>query len=465
MKNKRFRLRKNYYLVIWSCICMAAIYILIRFAAISFSDNVGQAKVSLKERIFSNLYIMALESGSSFLEYRSKGEESYSVPMNMITDAFKVSKFTKKNDTNTTTDSVFLNQNLKNEMVRTMNSSSEIKDSKEVKDTLNFKNITEGYLSKEYVLTNGASSNSFLKSTQTASQNRQDKSEDELSVGYVKGEVYLENDDKDNLNDDDVEVMQTNSGTKFTLNQLKDTGFLVRNFYIVDSATKVTDELFNAKDLLGKDMTLKKNEKKPQILIYHTHAHESYCDSREGEESDTVVGVGSYLTNILEETYGYQVIHDKTSYDLMDGVFDRSLAYNRALPSITKTLKDNPSIEVVIDLHRDGNKKRVVMIDGKETAQVMLFNGLCRDQNGPLTRLENPHLKDNLAFSLQLQMKSLEMYPGLFYKNYLHCYRYNEHLRGKSILMELGTDRNTLESAKNAMKPFAKILDAVLEGK
>jgi stage II sporulation protein P len=95
----------------------------------------------------------------------------------------------------------------------------------------------------------------------------------------------------------------------------------------------------------------------------------------------------------------------------------------------------------------------------------MLFNGLSRSTSGPLTRLDNPNQQDNLAFSLQLQLKSLEKYPGLFYKNYLKSYRFNLHLRPKSILMELGTYKNTLGSAKNAMEPFAEILDAVLQGK
>lgn len=461
MKKKQFRLKGSYYFVIWSVILVAAVYLLIRFAALSFSEDMGQAKMNLKDRIITDLYIKAMESGSSFLEYRSKGEEAIPFPVNLVANAFTIRNFTIDNEDPVTTTMETLNSN--NDKGEVTGVSASLAENKNImnknKKTIKFLDITKGYLTKEYVLTNGASSNSFLKSIQTTSQ------KGKLPIKLQNGDIALENEDKENVNKSSTEVMNSNGRAKFTLEQLKDVSFFVRNFYIVDGATKVTDSLFDAKKLLEKDEKIKQDNKKPQILIYHTHAHETYKDSREGKMEDTVVGVGSYLTKILEDTYGYQVIHDKTSYDLMDGVFDRSLAYNRALTGITNILKKNPSIEIVIDLHRDGASKRVTMIDGKETAQIMLFNGLSRDQDGPITYLDNPYLQDNLAFSLQLQMKSIDLYPGLFYKNYLNCYRYNQHVRKKSLLIELGTEENTLESAKNAMNPFADVLNAVLQGK
>ena len=95
----------------------------------------------------------------------------------------------------------------------------------------------------------------------------------------------------------------------------------------------------------------------------------------------------------------------------------------------------------------------------------MLFNGLSRDKKGPITYLDNPNLADNLAFSLQLQIKSLEKYPGLFFKNYLKYLRFNLHLRPKALLIELGTENNTLQSAKNSMVYLAEILDDVFKDK
>lgn len=210
-------------------------------------------------------------------------------------------------------------------------------------------------------------------------------------------------------------------------------------------------------------MVLKATSDKPQILVYHTHSQETFVDSREGVEDDTVVGLGAYLTELLTDKYGYNVIHDKSKYDTMSGHLDRNLAYNYACEGVEKILKDNPTIEVLIDVHRDQGK-RVTKINGKNTAQIMLFNGLSRNSKGEIAYLKNPNLQDNLAFSLQLQLKGREKYPGFMYKNYLHAYRYNQHLRKKSILVETGGDKNTVQEAQNAMEYLADLLNDILSG-
>lgn len=328
--------------------------------------------------------------------------------------------------------------------------------------------VTGGKLTREFILTNGAAfdQSSFEELVKSDSPSIHSPN-NQLPVGVLDGDVYVEETEDKNVGGEgsSMETMRTNSGTAFTLDQLKNVSFLLSNFYIVDPDTSVVDSLFDSEVMLGKDMTIKQGNDAPQILIYHTHSQEAYADSREGKAEDTVVGVGTYLTEILEKEYGYNVIHDTTIYDLRNGKLDRSKAYDYAEVGVSKILEENPTIEVIIDLHRDGVAKRSTEIDGVETAQIMLFNGLSRNTTGPLTRLDNPNQQDNLAFSLQLQLKSLEKYPGLFYKNYLKSYRFNLHLRPKSILMELGTYKNTLGSAKNAMEPFAEILDAVLQGK
>lgn len=172
----------------------------------------------------------------------------------------------------------------------------------------------------------------------------------------------------------------------------------------------------------------------------------------------------SYIDEDASAGIGYNVIHDKTTYDVANGYEDRNKAYNYAKVGLENMLEKHPSIEVIIDLHRDDGAPRTVVIDGKETAKIMLFNGLSRDQNGPLPNHDNPFVQDNLAFGFQLQLESFDLYPGFFMKNYLKCYRYNLHMRPKSLLIELGTVNNTLESAKNAMEPFAHLLDRVLQG-
>lgn len=128
-------------------------------------------------------------------------------------------------------------------------------------------------------------------------------------------------------------------------------------------------------------LALEEDSSVPQILIYHTHSQEGFADSTEGDEATSVIGVGDYLTSILQDVYGYQVIHRKDAFDLMEGQLDRSKAYNYALPVIEQVLAENPTIQVVIDLHRDGvpeGKHLVTEINGKPTAQIMYFNGLSR---------------------------------------------------------------------------------------
>lgn len=254
-----------------------------------------------------------------------------------------------------------------------------------------------------------------------------------------------------------------------TIAKLKKNGsekLLLKTCYIVDRSTKAKKELFQVKTLLQKDMTIKKSNKKPQILIYHTHSQENFIDSRKGKQEDTVVGVGNYLTALLEQRYGYQVVHDKSQYDLVNGVLDRSKAYTYSLEGTKQWLKRYPSIQVLIDLHRDGvsgNKDTAVKINGKKMAQIMFFNGLSRDRHGPISYLKNKNLKGNLAFSLQLELQALQRYPELTKKIYLKSYRYNLNLRQRSLLIELGNQNNTLQEAKNAMEPLADLLNRVLE--
>ncbi len=202
----------------------------------------------------------------------------------------------------------------------------------------------------------------------------------------------------------------------------------------------------------------------PQILIYHTHSQEGYADSVPGDPSHTVVGVGDYLTKLLTEQYGLNVIHHKGEYD----VGDRDHAYSKAGPALEQILAENPSIEVVIDLHRDGvaeTTRLVTNIGGMQMAQVMFFNGLSRTtKTGNIDYLANPYIADNLAMSFQMQLKAAEYYPGFTRRIYLKGYRYNMHYCPKTLLVEVGAQTNTVQEAMNAMVPLADVLNKVLTG-
>lgn len=264
------------------------------------------------------------------------------------------------------------------------------------------------------------------------------------------------------------EVVQTEGTAKkpdISLEKLKDFDYLMGHFYTVDSSTSVDPEQLNAQTLLGKDLTIDQSGEGPKVLIYHTHSQEAFADSRKGEESDTIVGVGEYLAQLLNETYQIPTLHHKGVYDLIDGKLDRSRAYELALPEVEKILKENPSIEVVIDLHRDGvgdSTHLVEEINGKPTAQIMFFNGMSRTKaNGPIEYLKNPYIEDNLAFSLQMQLAA-QKYPGFTRRIYLKSYRYNMHVTPKTLLVEAGAQTNTVEEMRNAMEILAETLDTVL---
>ena len=251
-----------------------------------------------------------------------------------------------------------------------------------------------------------------------------------------------------------------------SMERLKDYEYILSNFYTVDGSTSVTDELINAETFLKKDMKIDMEEEGPKILVYHTHSQEAFKDSKEGDVSETIMGMGEYLSKILNEKYGIETLHHKGVYDLIDGKLDRSKAYQLAEPKITQILKENPSVEVVIDLHRDGVKEStrlVTEINGKQTAQIMFFNGMSRSRtNGEIQYLYNPYIQDNLALSFQMQLYAAQKYAGFTRRIYLKSYRYNMHLNPKTLLVEAGAQTNTVAEMKNAMEVLAAILDGVL---
>ena len=250
--------------------------------------------------------------------------------------------------------------------------------------------------------------------------------------------------------------------------KLADFDYVMNQFFILDSNTETNAQQISGTRFLGEDLSIKQDSKVPQILIYHTHSQETFVDSREGKEEDTIVGVGNYLTDLLEEKYGYQVIHVTDAFDMMGGTLDRSKAYDYARISIEKVLEENPTVEVVIDLHRDGvpdDRRLVTEVNGKSTAQLLFYNGLSYTVNqGAVSYLPNPYIEENLAFSFQLEYQAAQYYPELYRGIYLAGLRYNLHLKPRALLLEAGAQTNTVEEVRNAMEPFADILNRVLKG-
>lgn len=456
MSKFKYKYRKSglFYKFLWGIIFFCSILLLLKSIRTYGIDSSGKAIESLGSKLVSEACNYMMQSQFPILNYVTDKEDDgkSSIIINTLAGVFPINRYVADTGDN-------LDQNEVKEENNTLLFSSGF-------NLLFNQDTYNPDLYKQDIIDGGEQDNGLEYGESDSTEN--------IPVDIINGDVYMEDDYAVTDDVEATETLGTINGEYFTLKQLLDRQFLYNNFYIVDSATVVSDELFDAEVLLGKDMTMEADAKKPQILIYHTHSQEAFIDSRAGKEEDTIVGVGSYLTKVLEEKYGFNVIHDKSQYDMMEGYLERNLAYNHANEGISKILEENPTIEVILDLHRDGvsddlpkgSGKRLAKVNGNYVAQIMLFNGLCKNAKGPISRLKNPYIQDNLAFSLQVQLKGRERFPGLMYKNYLHAYRYNMNFRKKSLLVEIGTNRNTVGEAMNSMELLADILSEVLvEGK
>jgi len=306
----------------------------------------------------------------------------------------------------------------------------------------------------------------YVGEKKSANVDIEDQATYEMILAKQAGDENAVDENGNLIGEEDVQAVDASAGRIDTsIDKLKNYEYLVSNFYVVDSTTMTSPEELNAEALLSKDMTIDKAGDAPKVLIYHTHSQEAFADSVPGDTSTTIMGMGTYLTELLNAK-GIPTLHHEGVYDLIDGELDRSKAYDLAEPEIKKILADNPSIEVLIDLHRDGvaeDTHLVTEVNGKQVAQIMFFNGLSRTKaNGDIDYLYNPYIQDNLAFSLQMQLKAMELYPGFTRHIYLRGYCYNMNLMPKTLLIEAGAQTNTVEEMRGAMKLLAETLDSVL---
>lgn len=210
-------------------------------------------------------------------------------------------------------------------------------------------------------------------------------------------------------------------------------------------------------------LKLKPAEEGPQILILHTHTTEAYTKGKKDtyKETDTarttdndynMVRVGEEMKNVFEEM-GLSVVHDKTKYDYPS----YTGSYSRALTGIQKMLKKYPTIQVVLDVHRDAiigsdgtSYAKKTEIDGEEVAQVMLVVGT-NDMG-----LTHPKWKDHLTLAVQIQKNMLAIDSELPRPIDLRRQRFNEHATPGSLLVEVGTSGNTLKQALAGARLFAQ---------
>ena len=209
----------------------------------------------------------------------------------------------------------------------------------------------------------------------------------------------------------------------------------------------------------------------PVVLLYSTHTTESFVlekgadwyylddDFRSLEPEEGIVSVAAEAAKVIEAG-GFGVIHDTTIHDYPA----YSGSYARSMETIQKNLKEYPSIGITVDVHRDAfgengttRYKPIAEINGKDAAQLMILTG-CDISENPVF----PNWRENLHLALRMQQKGETLFPGLFRPLYFCKRNYNMHATSGSLLVEVGTDVNTLEEAKYAGKLLGETILAVL---
>lgn len=226
----------------------------------------------------------------------------------------------------------------------------------------------------------------------------------------------------------------------------------------------------NISDYVNKKVYASIDVTQPTVLIYHTHSTETYelldrgyytkeRSSLSGDTKENMIRVGEEICRVLEKN-GYKTIHDKTVYDE-----EYSGAYNRSFEGVKNILKSNPSIQIVLDIHRgtiyqkDGSKiKTVTEINGKKIAQIQIISG-CEDGNVT----DFPNWEKNFAFAVKLQKQLSDSNSKLVRPLLLCSRKYNMHLMPCALQIEIGTDANTLLEAVYSAELFAESLSQLLK--
>lgn len=218
------------------------------------------------------------------------------------------------------------------------------------------------------------------------------------------------------------------------------------------------------------DLSVSKD--KPSVLIFHSHTTETYqlldrgfyeegFMTRSNDNGRNMVRVGKAIAEQIEKA-GYRVIHDTSVYDSR-----YSGAYGRSRKGAEEILKKHPSIQVVLDIHRDaiqrtdGTKiKPTAKVNGKKAAQIMIISG-CQEEGNGITNL--PDWKYNLTFAVHLQDKLEELFEGITRPLYFCPRSYNMNLTHCSLLVEVGSDANTLEEAVYTGKCIGVAVSEILK--
>ena len=227
----------------------------------------------------------------------------------------------------------------------------------------------------------------------------------------------------------------------------------------------------NVAALLQQPLLWTLDSEEPTVLIIHTHASESYTpvagqnyvqttQYRTLDIQYNMVALGDALAAMLEKA-GIAVIHDRSLHDYPS----YNDSYTNARNAAYALLQQYPSIQVVLDLHRDAYEDA----NGNQGAQTVFSNGTAI---APLMfvvgtnygGLEHPMWQENLALALKLQNRLEEFCPGICRTLNLRTQRYNQDLSTGALLVEIGSSGNTRQEALGAADLLAKAIIYLAKG-
>lgn len=315
----------------------------------------------------------------------------------------------------------------------------------------------------------------------TVSTTAEAVSEEPEPIVTTEKEVFQEVAAKASFTDTPEDIKKVIAERQKTAGKDKKDGSIYEKQYknegVTDSFGAVKVKNVNKTDIdiesiLKEKIDLSVSKDKPSVLIFHTHTTETYqildrgfyetnFKTRTKDSAQNMLRVGVAICQEIE-ALGYSVIHDTEIHDL-----SYNGAYAHSLKKVEEYLKKYPTIQIVLDIHRDaiqqndGTKiKPTATIQGKKAAQIMIISG-CQEKGNPIEGF--PDWRYNLTFAVHLQNKLETMFQGITRPLYFCPRKYNMNVSHCSLLVEVGSDANTLEEAVYTGKCLGVALGEIMK--
>ena len=221
----------------------------------------------------------------------------------------------------------------------------------------------------------------------------------------------------------------------------------------------------STKDLIRseKPNKIKLDDKNPYVMIYHTHATECYSPLKQNnyhidQRDKNVITIGEIIGGVLKDK-GHKIKQIEKYHDLPS--FNKS--YVESLKTVKEELSKNESLKIILDVHRDGVDEGSKYIAKAQKAARIDINGKSVATFSMVVGPDNPNKDQLLKFARYIRDKSNEKYPGLCKGIIVKPYgKFNQYVSDHYTLLEIGSNLNTMDEAKETAKLVGGILDEVI---